>query len=214
MKDTIVRTSLYTFAIFFGTLAYGMSIFGLLFPQTMANLNKSLGAHNGAAMFYERMYRANPTTENMYRALDRFIIAQNHNRVIYFFEKFENRDDSQSVINTVNQHGMNQATNDVQRVMWGNELNRLKTAYINALLQTSRVETARTTFIGWMKNVDVNQPNLSFEAFIANNKVNASLRASFSTYRDNFIAITGTEPDNVLQMHFVEQSHWLLLVTG
>ena len=83
----MMKTAGTTLACLFLVLAYGLGIFGFLAPAPMVRLTDEMGLQRAASMFQERVYRRDPTRENIMLALDRFIDADRHNKVIEFAEK-------------------------------------------------------------------------------------------------------------------------------
>jgi len=185
----ILRPAFVTLVAFVAVLGYGVALFGWLFPSTMMSFCGKIGADNAVAMYAERQYNANKTRENLYTALDAHIITKNHKKVITYTDKmFElPADDYVYIINMVNEYG---TTHGV--FAWTNEDNRIKSAYITALLKTKQNTRAQDQFETWMyeKPVNIMWPNFSFEAFLANKQqnepINADIERAFVEYYTNF----------------------------
>jgi len=170
LQHTIIKTGVLTLYFAFVTFSYGIALFGFAFPRAMAQFGDALGAHSSAAMFYERAYKREPTTENLYLVLDRYILARNHRQVVKSGDKFFDMADHDAVIAGVNEYFMERAgENKLNRLRWCNEKNRLETALIVSLIKTGRAERAATE-LGEMlseeKEPDMQQPNHAFFAFV------------------------------------------------
>jgi len=81
---SIIISGTATLAVLFMLFAYGIGLFAFFFPGTMIPFMQRLGNNNAAAMMAHRAYISNPTQANRLRALDTFITANQHNRVITF----------------------------------------------------------------------------------------------------------------------------------
>ena len=142
-----------------------MAAFGFAFPRVMADLGDALGNPNMAAMYYERVYRADPGAGNLYMVLDRYISAENHGKVITFAEKFLADDGYLGIIQKVNAAGEQAAAGSKLRlVSYANEDSRIKTAYIIALARTGMIFKVVDLLQGWESTADTRQPNHAFIA--------------------------------------------------
>jgi hypothetical protein len=195
LQQFIIKTSALTLFFVFTAFSYGLAVFGFIFPGVMADLGNSLGAPNMAGMYYERIYNANKTPENAYYALDRYITAQNHGKVIKFGEMFleqENHvgiylDDYERIIRAVNTAGCAAAGNNKLNLLkWGNEDNRIKCAYTVALLESHEIGKAELCLSQWLSTIDLTQPNHAFFAFVIAGKETASDVTNFSAYVNRF----------------------------
>ena len=138
----IWSTALSTLGVMFLVFSYGIGLFGFLFPNAMIGLSLDLGLARPAAMFQERVYRRDPTAQNMYLALDRNIHARRHNRVIHFSDKFFAHEDMQTVIDQINTFMWNEAIAaglpPEMRALVSNQLSRLRSAYVYSLLELGK----------------------------------------------------------------------------
>ena len=196
MQQLIIRTSAWTLFFAFTIFSYGLAVFGLIFPGVMAGLGDSLGAANMAGMYYERVYNARKTPENAYTVLERYITAQNHKKVVEYGAKFLEpreyegvyQDNYKDIIETVNKEGYKAAAGDrINLLKWGNEDNRVKSAYMVALLNAGPMGPARFRLYGWLaESPDLEQPNHAFFAFVIAGKETAEDVTIFGNYVDNF----------------------------
>lgn len=195
MKEVIIRTSAMTLFVAILTLAYGLTVFGWMFPRVMVDFSVSIGAHNAAGMYSERVYNRDKTPENLYLTLDRYIKAGNHKKVTSVGTKFFNLEpeDYKRVINEVNAHWEAEAAgNKLKLLQWGNEDNRIKSAYIRALLREGKKDIAASKFDEQLFNAryntpDLLQPNHSYFAFV---------ERGIDTVNDIIILTTGNTPTN------------------
>ena len=195
MNRIIVKTSAITLCAALFTLAYGLVIFGWMFPRVMMDFSVSLGAHNAAGMYSERVYNRKKTPENLYLTLDKYIKAGNHKKVITVGNKFFNLEyeDYSRVIAEVNAYWEAKADgNKLNLLQWGNEDNRIKSAYVMALLQTGKKDVAAGKLNEQLFNArygtpDLSQPNYSYFAFV---------EKGIDTVNDVIILTTGNTPTN------------------
>jgi len=161
ITQVILKTSAITLFIAFAAFSYGLALFGLIAPRAMASLCDSLGAANGAGKYYERVYEAKKTPENLYIVLDRYIKAENHKKVIIYAEKFFDHNEYDATIKKVNERGAELAGgNEINLVNWANEDNRIKCRYTVALLETNQKSKADDKLYEWysVDEIDVYQP--------------------------------------------------------
>ena len=116
---------------------YAVGIFAFAFPKPMSNFADALGNKSMSAAYHERVYKRDKTNENLYFALDKFIIAEKHGKVITYFEKFYEKAEYASMVVAVSKYKEERATTitdpDV-RALVCDEDNRLRVAYIRALV--------------------------------------------------------------------------------
>ena len=148
-----------------------------------------MGLANSAAMFQHRVYRRDPTIENMYLALNRFIHAGRTDRVIEFSEKFFEHQDHQRIIDHVNNVNWNRTQNDYIRSIATNERDRLKRAWISALLDRGQnnmaMDIALETFD--TVNIDLQQPSFAYFTISSRIEVSVLFSAYFIDYAEKFI---------------------------
>ena len=186
----IATTALSTFGSLFLLFSYGIGMFGFLFPGTMVGFCIDLGLPGAAAMFQERVYRRNPTAENMYMALDRNIHAKRHERVIYFSEKFFLHHDMQQVIDQVNKFMLDSAPphlySDEERAFVANQLSRLRSAYVYSLLAVGEYNRV-VDFLNYKAlDVDLKQPCYAYFTLLGNNSSNIT-QTQRTKIREDFI---------------------------
>jgi len=221
LTQVIVKTSAMTLFIAFVTFSYGIAAFGWAFPQTMGGFTDRLGAYNASGMFYARVYNRNSTPENLYRVVDRYIMAGNHENVVSFGGRFIDLEQADkatcgfcSVVNRVNAHWEQRAgSNVLNRINWANERSRIKSAYTHALIRTGRHAQSRERLEYWLVNTpDTREPNHAFiVSFLQDNRTIAgrrSPREMLAEYVENFETVfeaqTGNNPfalDFLLEAH-------------
>jgi len=207
----MIKTAAITLFAAFVAFSYGLAIFGWAFPGTMADLSVQMGAHNAAGMYYERVYDREKTPDNLYYALDRYILANNHDKVIKLGDKFFDTSivpaiDYKRIIETVNEEWRIRAgTSKHNLVAWANEESRIKRAYTIALMRTKKTDDAILKLEGWLAEpLDLSQPNRAFiEAHViaANNTTKGLL--------ENYVlAIEGTAgfDDNIFALGFLMEA--------
>jgi len=162
----MLKTSAITLFVAFVTFAYGLAIFGWVFPGVMADLSVRIGAHNAAGMYFERVYDRDRTPDNLYYALDRYILANNHGKVVILGGKFLDLDgaDQTRIIETVNEEWRIRAGGSKHNlVAWANEDSRIKRAYTIALIRTGKTDEAIAKLETWLAEpIDLDQPNRAF----------------------------------------------------
>jgi len=103
VKIGLLKTSLATFVVLFGLLAYGIALFGVAAPATMFQFTYDMGLRRASAMYADMMYSRSPTEENRYRALDFAIEFGRSERVIELFSRQYNIDEDEH-LNATNWH--------------------------------------------------------------------------------------------------------------
>ncbi|KAI4454050.1 glutamine-trna ligase [Holotrichia oblita] len=173
----------------------------------MAEFCDTLGANNAAAMHYEREYVANPTSQNLYYVLDRFIISENHDKVIKYADKIFASSDYNAIIATLNNYGANQAKTRYDYVNWTNEDNRIKCAYTMALLKTGKTERAKTELTKWLSlPLDASyreQPNTAFFAFVATANADDTTKSLFKAYYDEIALVYDKDNTSLQELDFL-----------
>ena len=195
--------------------SYGFGIFAFSFPRVMVDFMDVVGNTRLSAMYMERIYRRNPTPENLYFALDKFIIAQNNSKIIEFGKKLFDLEDENptifnSIIDQINEFKKESAADFPLILMIINEDNRLRTAYIQARLARGAAgDKARATEI-LERVIDVDtlaprdflRPSSAIFAFGAD--APPALRKIFEEYLDLFEAqfalLGSTQIDPVAQL--------------
>lgn len=223
LTQVIIKTSVVTFCIAFAAFSYGLAVFGWIFPRAMVSLSDALGADNAAGMYCERIYNRDKTPENMYLVLDRYILAQNHKKVVTYGNKFlelENSDKANcgycKIITRVNSYYEDKAGNSKENLLqWGNEDSRIKTAYTFALIKTGKSGQARARLEEWLVNTpDINQPNHAYIlAYTIDNLIiedRPATRQLLVDYVDKFESETAQEDSNVFALDFLWQAHMSL----
>jgi len=193
LQQVVIKTGAWTLFFAFTAFGYGLALFGLVFPKVMADFAQSLGSANMAGMYYERIYNANKTSENAYIALEQYIIAENHKKVVQFAGEFLSPDgihqgDYIRIIKAANKAGYEAAAgNKLNMLKWGNEDSRIKSAYMVALLAGGEFEVAKPRLLDWLKpGPDLLQPNYAFFAFVWADRVDEEIRGLFAEYVDAF----------------------------
>ena len=164
------------------------------FPKPMAALADNLGNKGLSSMYYERIYLRNKTPWNMYRALDKFIINGNDKKIIKYAPMFMDLADYKDIVYEINATKREFAgDNEFILAFACNEDDRIKTAYVAALLHFGQREAAEIfyfekiftpTFIG---NVDLNSPSYIYY-FLFNNGEQDSM---YEKFREYFFAFKG-----------------------
>lgn len=220
LTQIILKTSIVTFCIAFATFSYGIAVFGWAFPSVMAKLSDSLGVEDVAGMYYERVYNRKSTPENLYMTLDRYILAQNHRKVVTYGSKFLDLDESDKeickyckVIGRVNSHYEEKAgTSKIKFLQWGNEDSRIKSAYTLALIKTNKRARARARLEEWvMGTPDIKQPNHAFVvAFLEDSQAiegRPTTRDLLVEYVDKFETVLETGGANIFALDFLVEAH-------
>jgi|GEM_PF-3040218 len=219
VKSVVLKTSAVTFAVAFSILGYGSAVFGLLFPRAMADFCLSLGSYDAAAMYYERIYNANKTSENLYNVLNKYIDTQKYGKIIFYANEFFARSDYPDIINEINVFWSTKAANKYELINWANDDSRIKSAYTMALLSIGKTEEAEDAITAWLEDVDLLQPNYAFFAFVVTDMMSAKLYAAVSDYYENFASAyklkyndssTALELSAVIPLAFlIEAGHYL-----
>jgi hypothetical protein len=194
LTQMAIKTGALTFAIAFVCFSYGLFIFGFINPMAMAKLSDTLGAKDAAGMYYERVYKNNRTPENAYIVLDRYIMARNHKKIVQYGQKFLDpkeyngiyEDDYAGIIEKVNNAGRESAKSKFELLSWGNEDSRIKSAYTDSLLKRGKVGLAKARLNEWLANVELEQPNHAFFAFVARGHACEHTINEFKTYVGKF----------------------------
>jgi len=167
--QVVFKTSLITLFVAFVSFSYGVALFGLLFPLPMAHINVTIGAHNAAGMYFEREYNRSKKPDDLYNALDNYIVSHNNNKVIKLGGKFLDRSvvsqtDYTRIIGYVNERWAQEAgTSKYNLVSWANEESRIKSAYILALMRKGESNEALSKLEDWLdETIDHRQPNHAF----------------------------------------------------
>lgn len=186
MNKLILRTSITTVFVLFVLLGYGSAAFSLLFPRSMADFCDNLGAYDAAAMHYEREYKANPTSENLYKVLDKYIAVKNHEKIVKYAEKFFACTDYREIVTKVNNKGMFAAQDKYEYLALTNEEDRLRCNFAMSLISIGKTERAEAELGLWLAlpldTENLSQPSYAFFAFVATGKVNASVHTIFENY--------------------------------
>jgi len=192
--------------------AYGLTAFTWAFPLPIAHLTASLGAHNASGVYFEREYTRNPTDRNLYNTLDRYIIAQNHRKIVEFGDKFYALDEANStkIINTVNAEMSARAgKNRINLVSWANESSRINGSYTIALIRTNKTTEALLQLNDWLlETPNVEQPNHAFiRVFLETDDARSQLE-SYVTELEKVLDTPGRR--NIFAYDFLFYAHWLL----
>jgi len=91
MKRQLVMIGFTVFACLTLIFAYGIAIFGFLFPAPMISFMDSLGASRAALMFSERRLSNSDNLDHLLDTLNRNTDANRHNRIITLTEQLINR---------------------------------------------------------------------------------------------------------------------------
>ena len=158
-----------TLGVLFMLFAYGMGMWGFFFPASMMNLTLDLGLANPSAMFAERIYRRDPTIDNMFTALDMNIHASHahhrrHARVIYFSDKFLPHDESDEFLTLVDNHmwDVSQDMHNSFRVRVANTKSRLQSAYVRSMLAKGEYRNVVNFFESERNFVNLRRPSFAY----------------------------------------------------
>ena len=132
---TAVAGLIWTVVIF----SYGLGIFAMCFPHAMAEFYDTVGNASLSAIYRERIYQRDPTDKNLYYALDKFILAENYDKIVEYSEKLFARPKYNKLIDDINEFKEKRAGSDqLLLALACNEDNRLRCAYIKALLEKGK----------------------------------------------------------------------------
>ena len=88
MSKIVLRTAIYSFIGTVAVFCYGLGIFSMCFPRSMADFYDSVGNTRLSAMYYGRIYERNKTNENLYFALSKNILAHSDSATIKYGDKW------------------------------------------------------------------------------------------------------------------------------
>ena len=134
---TAVAGLIWTAVVF----SYGLGIFAICFPSVMTDFYVATGDKRLSALYSERSYKRNPNINNLYFALDKFILAKNNAKIIEYSEKlFENKETYYSIVDQVSEFKRDRAAGDPITLGYlCNEDDRLRSSYIGALIKRGKV---------------------------------------------------------------------------
>jgi len=119
------------------------AIVGFLSPQVMAGFGVRTGNHNMTASAYHRIYRRNPTYQNLYLSINRMIHAERHRQIVYYSPRLFGSEEYDEIIRAVNATLSKNAP--VHPVLYSavvNEHDRLRSAYVRSLITRGYFERA------------------------------------------------------------------------
>ena len=216
MTQVMLKTSAITLFFAFVIFSYGLTVFGFAFPKVMADLSVSLGAHNAAGMYFERVWERDETPENLYFTLDRYILAQNHRKIIQFGDRFFalSQPTQDDIIVEANKQWEERARASLPAtdrrynlVAWANESSRIKTAYIVALMRTGKTSDAFLKLDAWLlETPDVRHPN---HAFIVAFRIDDTAKGRLETYVTELTKDSG-RVTSIYALDFLWEAHALL----
>lgn len=195
----MLLTAAWTLGIAFVTFSYGCAIAGMIFPLQFAGFCESLGARAATAQYFENYYHRNPTPENLYLTLDKYIQANNNKKVIEYFEKlyFDNNSDYNTLVAKFNGELINAAERKEEFALTGNEDSRLKENYIGALLKQKRDGDAKSFYTDFCRSVSLQYPNRAFFVFVKADKqglCSEQFDEYFSQFQDAYTVATTAVP--------------------
>ena len=132
----------------FVVLSYGFAVFAAFAPRTMANLGVHMNARGMTAHAYYRLYRRDPSYQNLYLALNRMVLANRHRQVITYAPQLFESDEYDTIITTINGL-MSTAAQNLGDIMYSavvNEHDRLRTAYLRAHVMRGNYVNALEVF--------------------------------------------------------------------
>lgn len=121
---------------------YGMGIFAMIFPGTMASFYDTVGNKTLSAMYHGRVYQRDPADNTkLYTALEKAIAAKDDTKIIKYGTKFFALDAAvrNDLLDQVDTHLRLRAGADQLKLGRGcNEDDRLRCRYIQALLKRNK----------------------------------------------------------------------------
>jgi len=162
---------------------YGLGIFAMSFPGAMARFYDTVGDKPLGAMYHERVYKRNPTPENLYTTLDKFIQIKNHDKVIKYSEKMFKHKDYDRTVNNINKF-VRDHSKDVPFALElaCNADNYLRCSYIEALLAKGRKPEANQVFEKAISTIDVSRPSYAYFS-LSDEQYEQDFRDYFDEYK-------------------------------
>jgi len=150
LNKIILRTAVEGFVWTMVVFCYGLGIFAMAFPSSMAAFYNAVDNRKLGAMYHERVYQRNPTAENLYLVLHSNTIHGNDAKIIKYGKKLFDETEAEEykkVIDDVNRHLRARANGNYWELALGcNEDDRLRRAYIEALVRKGHIDVAREVF--------------------------------------------------------------------
>jgi len=134
LNKLILKTAGVTLLVLFVVTSYGFAMVMAISPQTMANLGTRLDARGMTAHAYYRLYRRDPSPQNLYLAINRMILANRYDQIIAHAPRLFASDQYDDIIAHVNRV-LGQDANTLDNRIYSlvaNEHDRLRTAYLRA----------------------------------------------------------------------------------
>ena len=152
--NTAIHGLVWTAVVF----SYGLGLFAVIFPGTMAKFYDTVGDKRLSAMYYERVYDRNPSAKNLFFVLEKYISAGNYKKVIKYSEKLFNVDNAeysnseyQNYVALVSAHIKERASEEMDDDEFIEIISdidgRLRCAYIEALINRNRESDAKDFFL-------------------------------------------------------------------
>lgn len=144
INKVILKTATVSLLVLFVVTSYVFALVGFVAPRMMANLGWRMNSMGMVANAYLNMYRWNPTTENLYLAVDRMILANRSSQIVRHAPRLFNADDYDDVIAIVSQ-AKSEAIDTPSNMIYSfvvNEHDRLRVSYLEALVNRGRFTDA------------------------------------------------------------------------
>jgi len=146
MNKIILRTAIEGLVWTVVAFCYGMGIFSMCFPGTMAQFYDSVGNKDLSALYYGRIYDRTNTNENLYYALSKNILAHNDSSVVKYGDKWFalETDTRDKLASQIDAYLINSAVNDaeIQALEMYNTDFVLRRGYIVALINKGQKDKA------------------------------------------------------------------------
>ena len=196
--QVVFRTGVITLFIVFTVFSYGLSVFGFIAPRTMADFCTTLGSHNAAGMYYERIYNGSKTNSNLYAVVDRYISARNYQKIDKYGSKLV-QPEYNEFLQGINASEELRADNKEEYLLLCNEGNRVKFMYAYALLKQKKYTSASDIYLeDWLKDpIDLAQPLHTLYAFLATGRADQQIINATKEYYSTFVSEYETERVNL-----------------
>jgi len=172
MKRQLVMIGFTVFACLTLIFAYGIAIFGFLFPAPMISFMDSLGASRAALMFSERRLSNSDNLDHLLDTLNRNINANRHNRIITLTEQLINR-----------KYNLDTTYDRGEALTIVNGIDDVLPRYVNSLIQTNQANRASAFVIEFLEIHIIEHIPLMYLVIINTDADTADTRTAFDSWR-------------------------------
>lgn len=168
MKDnkfSVLKYTGFTFLFLIILLGVCFLMLTVFLPRVIADFSYDLGFKKFALHYYERTYELNKDDNDLFNALTVAIIVGNHEKVISFYEKFENCTNYEKIINEFDQNTKQSSLSVLAKSALLNEKNYLINSYVYSLIKTNNIEKAVQCAYDNFDYDNINLSNLGTYAF-------------------------------------------------